>query len=292
MVSRAGLSWGGASSLFCDTLRPPPIPRETPEFPNRCRLFGTQLGADRVADRAVQTDGMGDGMRTFGVIRVVWRAERAFRKRVGTASASTPHCFTAGRPLHCRTGRTADDRAQQSTLLAVEMHKIRRPAATFRPCRMRCAAAAPWPSGLEVGFGSRRYGRSRQVDPVDPDADFPSFVMPDWRGVKTDWRVGSPQTGDELRQTGDELGQTGDVLVAQTVSCRHRRLVATTIRPWRRTSGGSSPEEVSVHVRRRLFHSCSRAAARTRRRCTPTLLRWQAALPSRTGREGAREADV
>ena len=89
---------GGGSSLFCDTLRPPPIPRETPEFPNRCRLFGTQLGADRVADRAVQTDGMGDGMRTFGVVRVVWRAERAFRKRgvrIGIHSAL----------LHCRPPR-------------------------------------------------------------------------------------------------------------------------------------------------------------------------------------------
>ena len=120
------------------------------------------------------------------------------------------HCFTAGRPVHCRTGRSADDRAQQSTLLADGMHKPAAPAATFRPCRMRCAAAAPWPSGLEVGFGSRRYGRSRQVDPVDPDADFPSF---DWRGVKTQTGVGSPQTGNALRQTGDELGQTGDVLV-------------------------------------------------------------------------------
>ena len=45
----------------------------------------------------------------------------------------------------------------------------------------------------------------------------------------------------------------------------------------------------SVHLRRRLWSSCSRAAARTRPPCTPNLLRWQAALSSRTGREGARE---
>ena len=36
----------------------------------------------------------------------------------GAASASIPHCFPAGRPVHCRTGRAADDRAQRSTLLA------------------------------------------------------------------------------------------------------------------------------------------------------------------------------
>ena len=45
----------------------------------------------------------------------------------------------------------------------------------------------------------------------------------------------------------------------------------------------------SAHVRRRLWSSCSRAAARTRHPCTPTLLRWQAALSSRAGREGVRE---
>ena len=50
---------------------------------------------------------------------------------------------------------------------------------------------------------------------------------------------------------------------------------------------GHVPER--VHLRRRLLHSCSRAAARTRPPCTPALLRWQAALSSRTGREGARE---
>ena len=44
-----------------------------------------------------------------------------------------------------------------------------------------------------------------------------------------------------------------------------------------------------MDVRRRLWSSCSRAAARTRPPCTPTLLRWQAALSSRTGREGVAE---
>ena len=43
------------------------------------------------------------------------------------------HCFTAGRSMHCRTGRTADDRAQQRIFLVNGMH-------TF--------AAPPQPSGV------------------------------------------------------------------------------------------------------------------------------------------------
>ena len=93
--------------------------------------------ADRAQQRAVQTDGMGDGMHTFGVLRVVWRAERGFRQR-GVQ--------------HRHPIRTASLPAAPCTVVRAVLLTTVRSKSTFLADGMHTSAAPPQPSGVPNAF--------------------------------------------------------------------------------------------------------------------------------------------
>ena len=114
----------------------------------------------------------------------------------GAASASTPHCFTAGRSMHCHTGRTADDSVQRSTLLANGMHtSAAPPQPSGVPNALR--GSGPWPSGLEIQFQSRHLPFSPIYHPLYAP-DVPQHLLtqlvtlPPCEDARSGWRGARP----------------------------------------------------------------------------------------------------
>ena len=102
----------------------------------------------------MQTDGMGDGMHTFRVLRVDWRAELGFRQR-GVRHRHPFH--TASLPAApCTVVRAVLLTTVRSAAPSWRMECTHPPPRRNLPaCRMRCVAATPWPSGLEIQFWAR-----------------------------------------------------------------------------------------------------------------------------------------